>query len=211
MADNDISLIMRIRSIFEGKGHADAVKNAETLAKTSTDAGRKGADAMNLMSTATQAMNGNTEAAISGVTQLIGKVKLLGMSMMQLSLVAAVLTGLVKLFQAISERADAMAAGLRQIKSDNVTAAITRINKSYDQMTEAADRAAKARDANFDLNQKELDSLRKLALANQELSKQAELRGAKTPEEQAAIEAKYKSAAASTNRHAVCCDTRKRT
>jgi hypothetical protein len=92
-----------------------------------------------------------------------------------------------------------MAASLRKIKSDNVTLAIARIEKEYAEKTEAAARAAKYRDAKFELDAREHESLRRLALANQELSKQVELRDAKTREEREDIEAKYKAIVASIN------------
>jgi hypothetical protein len=172
MADNDISFIMRIRSIFEGKGHADAIKNVEDLGKKGKEAGESGAAGMNVMSTATAAMNGNISGVASGLTGLIGKVKLLGMSMMQLSLVAAVLTTLVKLFQAIAERADQMAQNLRAIQSGNVTAAVERITASYAKMREETERAQKSRDALFDVNMQELEAVKKLELAQIQLNKQ---------------------------------------
>jgi chemotaxis protein histidine kinase CheA len=145
------------------------------------------------MGTAAAAANGNISGVAEGVVRLTGKIKLLGMSMMQLSLVAATLTLLVKLFQAIAERADAMAAGLRQIKSDNVTAAFDRITKSYDDMTEAAERAAKSRNAMFEVDEQEIEAIHRKELAQIEYNKQVELGSAKTPEEKANIEAKYKS------------------
>jgi len=116
---------------------------------------------------------------------------------MVLALVAGVLIAVLLVMR--ENHSDAMAASLRKIKSDNVTLAIARINKYYDEQNEAAARAAKYRDAKFDLDVRERESLRKLALANQELSKSVELRDAKTREEREAIEAKYKSAFAAIN------------
>lgn len=192
-------LIIRIRAQFDGKPIADASKSVGDLGKNAKAAGQSGEQAMNLMSTASAAANGNFSGVAEGVVRLTGKIKLLGMSMMQLSLVAATLTLLVKLFQAIAERADAMAAGLRQIKSDNVTNAIDQIKKSYDSMTEAAERATKSRNAMFEVDAQEIEAIHKKELAQIEYNKQVELGSAKTPEEKANIEAKYKSTTDTSN------------
>jgi len=189
---SDVSLIMRIRSIFEGKAHAEAKREVEDLGKKAAAAGKSGADSMNLMAAATAAMNGNLSGVATGVVGLTGKMKLLGMSMMQLSLVAAVLTSLVKLFQAISDRAQQMAANLRAIQAGNVQAAVARITESYARMREETERAQKSRDKLFDANMKELEAVKKMELAQIGLNKQRELGTAKTDEERAAIESKYK-------------------
>jgi hypothetical protein len=195
-------LIIRIRAQFDGKPIEDAKKSVGDLGKGAKEAGQSSEQAMNLMGTASAAANGNISGVAEGVVRLTGKIKLLGMSMMQLSLVAAVLTSLVKLFQAIGERADAMAASLRQIKSDNVTNAIDQIKKSYDSMTEAAERAAKSRNAMFEVDAQEIESIHKKELAQIEYNKQMELGTAKTDDERKNIEARYKSTAdASTQKH----------
>jgi chemotaxis protein histidine kinase CheA len=199
---NARELLIRIRTMFDGKGVEDSTKRVENLGKKTTEVGQSSEQAMNLMGTAAAAASGNFEGVAAGVVRLTGKIKLLGMSMMQLSLVAAVLTLLVKLFQAIAERADAMAASLRQIKSDNVTNAIDQIKKSYDSMTEAAERAAKSRNAMFDVDAQEIESIHKKELAQIEYNKQMELGTAKTDDERKNIEARYKSTAdASTQKH----------
>jgi hypothetical protein len=191
---NDISLIMRIRSLFEGKGHQEAKREVEALGKKAKEAGNSGADGMNVMSAATAAMQGNLSGAATAISSLIGRVKLLGMSMMQLSLVAAVITSLIKLFQALAERADQMAANLRAIQSGNVTAAVERITQSYARMREETERAQKSRDKLFDVNMQELEAIKKLELAQINLNKQKELGAAATDKERAAIESKYKAA-----------------
>jgi len=196
---NARELLIRIRTMFDGKGVEDSTKSVENLGKKTTEVGQSSEQAMNLMGTAAAAASGNFEGVAAGVVRLTGKIKLLGMSMMQLSLVAAVLTLLVKLFQAIGERADAMAAGLRQIKSDNVTAAIDRINKSYEDMSDAADRAMKAREASFAVGAEEVESIRKIELATLSLAKAKALALAKTPEEKANIEAQFKASESATN------------
>ena len=195
-------LIIRIRAVFDGKPIEDAKKSVGDLGKGAKEAGQSSEQAMNLMGTAAAAANGNFSGVAEGVVRLTGKIKLLGMSMMQLSLVAATLTLLVKLFQTIAERADAMAASLRQIKSDNVTNAIDQIKKSYDSMTEAAERAAKSRNAMFEVDAQEIESIHKKELAQIEYNKQMELGTAKTDDERKNIEARYKSTAdASTQKH----------
>lgn len=188
-------IVLRIRSTFEKKPVEEATVAIDDLGKKSKDAGTSGAEGMDMMGTATAAMSGNLTGVATGVAQLASKVKLLGASMMQLSLVAAVLTMLVKLFQAISDRAEKMAEGLRSIKSGNVEAAIGRISKSYDDMREASDRANTSRDKLFDVNAQELEAIKNLELAQIELNKQKELGAAKTDEERAAIESKYKALA----------------
>jgi ribosomal protein S19E (S16A) len=73
------------------------------------------------------------------------------------------------------EHADAMAASLRQIKSDNTTLAIDRINKYYDEQAKESDRAMKAREASFAVASEEIESLRKIELARLKLAEAEEL------------------------------------
>jgi hypothetical protein len=186
-------LIIRIRAAFNRKEVDDASQAVESLGQTGKAAGEQGASGMNAMSAASAAMSGNLQGTISAVTSLAGGVKALGMSMMQLSLVAAVLTGLVKLFEAISERAEQAAANIRNIQAGNVQAAIERITEAYAKMREETERAQGSRDKLFDVNMQELRSIQQLELAQIELNKQRELSTATTDQERAAIESKYKT------------------
>lgn len=188
-------IIIRIRSTFDRKPVDEAAKSVETVGVSGKEAGQSGADGFNAMSTAAAAATGNIQGMVGGLAQALSRVKALGMSMMQLSLVAAVLTSLVKLFQALAERADQTAAGLRAIQAGNVEAAVARITASYAKMREETERAQGSRDKLFDVNMQELESVKNLALAQIELNKQRELGTAKTDAERAAIEAKYKAQA----------------
>ena len=96
---------------------------------------------------------------------------------MKNALVLALIAGVLFfiLLRVRQDCADAKAAGLRQIKSDNTTAAIARINKYYDEDSEARDRAMKAREASFAVASEEIESLHKLELAKLKLAKAEEL------------------------------------
>ena len=114
------------------------------------------------------------------------------------ALLLALITGVLICVMLVMRQnhADAKAANLRAIQAGNVEAAVTRITESYDRMREEADRASTSRDKLFDVNMQELESVKNLALARIELNKQRALSTARTDAERAAIEAKYKAAAA---------------
>ena len=103
-------------------------------------------------------------------------------------------------FMEMRERhAASMAASLRQIKSDNIEAALNRINKHYAEQADDAARAAKSRDAMFEVEAQEIEANRRLELAQIEYNKQMELGTAKTDDDRANIEAKYKAQASAAN------------
>ncbi len=188
-------ILIRIRAAFDRKPVNDAKQNLEQLGKAGSDAGKTGADGMNVMSAATAAMQGNLSGAANAISSLVGRVKLLGMSMLQLSLVAAVITSLIKLFQALADRASNIALNLNAIKSGNLDNALARITESYKKMTEESDRAESSRDRLFDVSMQELQAIQKLESAQRELNKQKELSAATTEKERAEIESKYKATA----------------
>lgn len=187
-------IIIRIKSVFERKGAEEATQATDALGTSADDAGKKGAASMSSMGNATTLATGSVNGMTSAVIRLLSQVKALGMSFMQLTLVAGVITSLIKLFQTLAERADAVAANLRNIQTGNVENAIARITKGYEELIGALDRARASRDAMHDLDIKELQATHHLTNAQADLAKQRELAAAKTDDERAAIEGRYKTA-----------------
>jgi hypothetical protein len=205
-------LLMRIRSTYDGTGTTAAAKavgtdlaNANTKAsetakktgKDVADAGKRGADGLNVMSLATAAMQGNFQAAASAAVPLLEKSKAVGLSMTQLSLAGAALSAVVAGLRAISEWAAAAAQRVANIQMDNFTKKVRDSAEAYEKLVESMRNMSAVKDATLAFNNSMVDSYTRQALAINELNKQRELASTADETKRREIEAKYADKAAS--------------
>jgi len=196
-------VLVKIRTMFERKGATeatDALKQTAATAKQTgqqvAQAGQSGSDGMNVMSAATAAMNGNLAGAATALVPLIAKIKALGVSLTQLSIAGAVLTGLIKLLGYIRESARGAEEALLKVRTANIEKELIKISEAYDKWTAASKRSAEVRDAEYEKTQKTIDSLKREALALNELAKQRELSSVTDETLRKNIEDKYATRAA---------------
>jgi hypothetical protein len=199
-------LLMRIRSTYDGAGTTAAAKAvgtdlaaantkaSETAKKTGKDvqeAGKRGADSLNIMSAASAAMQGNFQGAASAAVPLLEKSKALNMSMTQLSLAGALLSAVVTGLRAMSEWADAAAQRISKIQMDNLTNKVNASAEAYDKLAQSMAEAAALADADLAYNNSMVDAYTRRALAVNELAKRQEMLATNDESKRAEIEAKY--------------------
>lgn len=196
-------VLVKIRTFFDRKGATeatDALKQTAATAKQTgqqvDQAGKSGADGLNVMSAATAAMNGNFAGAATALVPLITKIKALGVTLTQLSVAGAVLTGLIKLLGYIRESARAAEEALLKVRTTNIEKELTNIAEAYDKWTAASKRSGEVRDAEYEKTQKTIDSLKREALALNELAKQRELSSVTDETLRKNIDEKYSTRAA---------------
>jgi hypothetical protein len=203
-------LLMRIRSTYDGAGTTAAAKavgtdlaNAnnkasETAKKTGKEvqeAGQRGAQGLNLMGAASAAMQGNFQAAVNAVVPLIDRIQALGLSITQLSIAGAVISGIIRLLGHVRESARNAEEALLKMKTANIEKELDKISEAYNRWSTASTRNGEVRDAEYEKTQKTIDSLKREALALNELAKQRELSSVTDETLRNKIEDKYASRA----------------
>jgi hypothetical protein len=186
-------ILLKIRSTFESKPLEEAKKKTEDMGKTADKAGKDAASGMNVMAAATALMQGNVNGAIGAIAPLIEKLKVLKLSLTQLTLVGALVGTLVAAFKSFRDAADAAAQRMAGIKMDNLRNEITSTAEAYDKLKASQEAATAKGDALLEHNQAMIEANKRLSLSINEISKQRELSTAKTDEERRVIENRYKS------------------
>lgn len=203
-------VLIKIRTMFERKGATeatDALKQTATAAKQTgqqvtqtgqqvTQAGQQGGQGLNLMAAASALMRGNFQEAANATVPLIDRIKLLGLSLTQLSIAGAVITGLIRLLGYIRESARSAEEALLKVRTTNIEKELSNIAEAYDKWTAASKRSGEVRDAEYEKTQKTIDSLKREALALNELAKQRELSSVTDETLRKNIEDKYATRAA---------------
>ena len=185
-------ILMKIRTMFDSKPIDEAKKKTEDLGKTTAAAGKDASGGMNVMAAATAIMTGNINGAIAAIAPMIEKLKVLKLSLTQLTLVGAAIGALVALFKSMKDRAEAAAQAMAGIKNDNLRNEINSTAEAYDKLKQSMDDATAKGDAMLEYNQAMIDANKRLSLSLNDISKQRELNSAKTDDERRLIENKYK-------------------
>ena len=186
-------ILLKIRSTFESKPVEDAKTKTEELGKTTEKAGNEAADGMNVMAAATAAMQGNVNATIGAIAPLIEKLKVMKVSLTQLTLVGALLGALVALFKSIRDRAAAAVETLEGFKAESFEKQVARIEAAHAKWDTANKKSLAIREAAHQFFLAENDAYKQEAIAIAELAKQRELANAASEDERKIIENKYKS------------------
>lgn len=191
-------IIIRIKALFQGKGAEQAQAAMEATKRKASEMGsstqqsaQQGGAALNLMGAAGAAMSGSFDGLARASVELLGKIKSLNLSLLQLSLVAAALTALVKVFQMFRDSAQAAADKLSQLKFDIFAEQVKRSADEFDRLTAAMNRQAATADAQLAYNASLIDAHKREALALNELAKQRELAAEGDENRKAGIEQKY--------------------
>jgi hypothetical protein len=188
-------ILLKIRGMFDSKPIEEAKKKTEELGKSADKAGKDASSGMNVMAAATALMQGNVNAAIGAIAPLIEKVKVLKMSLTQLTLVGALIGALVKLFSSIRERAAQAVEVLEKFRADSFEREVSRIEAAHAKWDAANQKSMAIREAAHQFFLAEYDAYKQEALAVNELAKQKELANAASEDERKIIENKYKGRA----------------
>lgn len=188
-------ILLKIRSTFESKPLEEAKKKTEELGKVTEKSGNDAASGMNVMAAATALMQGNVNGAIGAIAPLIEKLKVLKVSLLQLSLVGALLGALVTLFQSIRDRAAKAAEAVEMFRAEGFEREMKRVEDAHARWDIANNKSLEIRKLSHDFFVAEQDAYKQEALAILELSKQRELSNATSEDERRIIENKFKGRA----------------
>jgi len=188
-------ILLKIRSTFENKSVEEAKKKTEELGKATDKAGKDASSGMNVMAAATALMQGNVNGAISAIAPLIEKLKVLKVSLTQITLVGALIGSLVKLFTSIRERAAQAVEALEKFRAESFEREVARIEAAHAKWDAANQKSLAIREAAHQFFLAEYDAYKQEALAVNELAKQKELANAASEDERKIIENKYKGRA----------------
>lgn len=188
-------ILLKIRSTFESKPLEEAKKKTEELGKVTEKSGNDAASGMNVMAAATALMQGNVNGAIGAIAPLIEKLKVLKVSLLQLSLVGALLGALVTLFQSIRDRAAKAAEAVEMFRAEGFEREMKRVEDAHARWDIANNKSLEIRKASHDFFVAEQDAYKQEALAILELSKQRELSNVTSEDERRIIENKFKGRA----------------
>ena len=118
-------ILIKIKAIFSGKGAEEAQAamqatkaKAQEMGAATRQVGQEGGAALNIMGAAGAAMSGNFEGVARAAVELLGKIKALNMSLLQLSLFAAALTGIVKVISMFRDAAAKASDALEKTRFD---------------------------------------------------------------------------------------------
>lgn len=196
-------VLIKIKTFFEGSGSQQAeasLQKTATAAKQTgqqvAEAGQRGSQGFNLMAAASAFMQGRYQEAGNALVPLIDKIKLLGVSITQLSIAGVVISGLIRLLSSMREAARSAEEALLKVQTANIEKELSNIAEAYDKWTAASKRSGEVRDAEYDKTQKTIDSLKREALALNELAKQRELSSVTDESLRKNIEDKYSTRAA---------------
>lgn len=184
-------ILIKIRALFEKKPVEEAKREVKELGKEAKTSGESGAEGMNVLGTATAAMNGNVDGAVSGIGKMVASVKGLKVSMLSLSLATAAVTALVKLFQAWREKVAQAAQALRDIKFGNLQANVESTREAYERLEIAMTRAAAVAQADQDHRQAMRDAYREERMALLDLAEAKALAAAKDEEERGRVKLEF--------------------
>lgn len=184
-------ILIKIRALFEKKPVEEAKKEVKELGREAKASGESGADGMNVLGTATAAMNGNVEGAVSGIGKMVASVKGLKVSILSLSLATAAVAALVKLFQALRDRAAEAAKRLMDIKAGNLRGELDSLTDAYGRMEAAMRRVEAERQAQNQYKDAMRQAYRDERMALLELAEAKALSAAKDEEERRRVQLEF--------------------
>jgi len=185
-------ILLKIRTMLDSKPIDEAKKKTEELGKTADKAGKESAGGMNVMAAATALMTGNVNGAIGAIAPLIEKVKVLKMSLTQLTLVGALISTAVMAFKSFRDAAEQAALRIAGIKMDNLTNEVNKSVEAYNKLKQSMQDTVAKGDAMLQHDQAMIDANKRLSLSFLDIAKQRELSNAKDEDERRVIENKYK-------------------
>ncbi len=154
MADssNEMSLIMRIRTLFDGKGTKEAVDNVAAVGKSAKEMGdnTKAAagsaeKAFGMINAATQVTEGGVMGVGQAVRNLSGQFPKLAAAVGPVGLLLAAFAAWKKVYDELRERQSAFAKSLRDIASGNADAGVKSTTRYYLELANAITMAEEAR------------------------------------------------------------------
>lgn len=154
MADssNEMSLIMRIRTLFDGKGTKEAVDNVAAVGKSAKDMGDKtkaaagsAEKAFGMINAATQVTEGGVMGVGQAVKNLAGQFPKLAAAVGPVGLLLAAFAAWKKVYDELRERQSAFAKSLRDIASGNADAGVKSTTRYYLELANAITMAEDAR------------------------------------------------------------------
>jgi hypothetical protein len=153
MADsNEMSLIMRIRTLFDGKGTKEAVDNVAAVGKSAKEMGDNTKAAAGSAEKAFAAINATTqvtEGGVMGVGQavknLAGQFPKLSAAVGPVGLLLAAFAAWKKVYDELRERQSAFAKSLRDIASGNADGGVKSTTRYYLELANAITMAEDAR------------------------------------------------------------------
>lgn len=152
------------------------------------------------LSAITAALTGNFQALAQQLIGLASRLKGIHMSMMQFSIYAGLVMGVVKAAEPLAEYFRKAAQQSERIKFSNAQASLAMANKTSAEFARNLDGARKNAEALTAAFNRELDALQQLTKAQNEFAKAQELALATSDAERQRIEVKYKSIGAHNDR-----------
>lgn len=139
MADqNEMSLIMRIRTLFEGKGTKEAVDNVAAVGKSAEDMGKKTVSAAGssekafaAVNAATQVTEGGVIGVASAVKNLAGQFPKLQSALGPIGMLIAAFAAWKKAYDDLKNLQASVAAALRDTKIGNHEGEVRRLTEAY--------------------------------------------------------------------------------
>lgn len=182
MADNEMSLLMRIRTMFEGKGAKDAVTAVDNVAKSANNVGRQAAAASNqsekafgAINAAAQVTEGGVMGVGSAVRNLAGQFPKLAGALGPIGLAIAAFAAWKAAYDGIIAMNKEMKQGLDDIKAGNFEASVRNLAKDYNELADAMGRAADETSRLVTIRDALVSSQRQLDDAKSEQAKQKAL------------------------------------
>lgn len=153
MADsNEMSLIMRIRTLFDGKGTKEAVDNVAAVGKSAKEMGDNTKTAAGsaeksfaAISAATQVTEGGVMGVGSAVKNLAGQFPKLTAALGPLGLLLAAFAAWKKVYDELKDRQSMFLKALRDTANGNTDAGLKNTILLYNQMEKSISNAAEAR------------------------------------------------------------------
>lgn len=187
-----VEILLKIKSVFEGKGAEDARTKTEDLGKAGEKAGEeasgglekvedaadKAAPAVSSVGAAAQKMGGDTAAASMLSAGNIGKI-------------TGAVTALAAIYKMVSEAVVEMHHRMDGIKMDNLVAGIDSSKEAMQRLNRAYEAAEATRSMLYAAQLQGIDLLKQEELASMELAKARELAAAKDDDERRRIELRY--------------------
>lgn len=175
-----MDIILKIKSIFQKDGTAEANKEVDNLTTATDKAVQKNTEAkaasigasqgISLMSSAAGAASGNMGSAASAVGQLVSKLPALSSVAGPISLAAAAVVALSKAWSNYKDMKAEASEASEQMATEKEIANIERIKKAYDEATIRIAAAADAIDRFYAADQSRDDTQMQKQLAELELS-----------------------------------------
>lgn len=185
--DNEMSLVMRIRSLFDGTGSKEAAANVAAIGKASEDMSVKSKSAAGSTEKAFSAINSAaavTEGGVMGVgnavKNLAGQFPALNAALGPVGLALAAFAAWKKAIDAVRESRESLARGRFDTTVGNEEASIRSLARAYDELQRSISSAEDARKRLSDAESAKDDARLAADLAKLELA-QAEAQAALDP------------------------------